>query len=60
MVSGLVIQTSPTDIGMLLLANNDSSAATNICIGIGKNAQKMPTKKARLTERRVRCHNEGS
>ena len=50
MVTGLVIQTSPTEIGKFALKYNAPIAAIAICPGVGIHAQKRPTAKAMETD----------
>lgn len=59
MVIGLVNQTKLIEITMLARRKIASKAASNICIGMGKKAQKIPAKNALETDLLLRCQREG-
>ncbi len=60
MVTGLVIQTSPTEMGRFTRKTMAAAAASSIWVGSGTKAQNSPTAMAPETERRFRCSRLGS
>jgi len=56
---GLVIHTKLIEITIFARSIMAINAATSICKGIGKKAQKIPVKNALETDFLLRCQSEG-